>query len=315
MTSRKQPTRVPSRLNQLAFRATQTFWYPLSDRRRLLSNRIGTWLSDRSAHPEVINKKEIRVVGMRRTGNHAIINWIEKQQPGKVRHLNNVTAGTNPYRNKANNLLRYHPEHHKMAEVYWRQAKGNLVERDCLIYSYEDWSLEKITQPRFERNRTLYLGECAHRYDVLILRDPFNLFASRLKKGYVATKMKKVSMAQLWLGYAKEWIGEDQRLLGDRILINYNRWFSDTDYRRSLASQLDIPFSDDGLNEVRDIGTGSSFDGTQLNGQARKMDVTNRWRAFADDPAFRQLFQDDAIWHYSQRIFGHLPGTEILRPS
>ncbi len=313
MQTHKQPTQVPGRLDQLAFKAAQILWYPLSDWQRQLSQQMRSLLIDRASSLKVINQKEIRVTGLRRTGNHAIIHWIEQQQLGHVRHLNNVAAGTNPYRHKANNLRRYHPEHHKMAEVYWRQAKGNFVQRDCLIYSYEDWSLKKITQPRFERNRTLYLGNCAHRYDVLILRDPFNLFASRLKKGYVATKMKTVSMAQMWLEYAKEWVGEDQRLLGDRVLINYNRWFADTDYRRSLADQLDVPFSDSGLNKVSTLGSGSSFDGTALDGQARKMNVTNRWRAFADDPAFRQLFQDEAIWHYSQQIFGHVPGTEVLR--
>ena len=310
--SQKSP-RVPSRLDQIAFKAAQTLWYPLSDRQRQLNQKLRALLSDRPSDSKVINQKEIRVIGLRRTGNHAIINWIEKQQPGNVRHLNDVAAGTNPYRYKANNLRRYHPEHHRMAEIYWQQAKGDFVQRDCLVYSYEDWSLKKITQPRFERNRTLYLGRCAHRYDVLILRDPFNLFASRLKKGYVATKQKTVSMTQLWLEYAKEWVKEDQRLLGDRVLISYNRWFIDVDYRRNLADQLDIPFSDSGLNEVSTIGTGSSFDGTALDGQARKMDVTNRWRAFADDSAFRQIFQDEAIWHYSQQIFGHLPGTEVLR--
>ena len=300
-------TRVPSRLNQLSYRASQSLVYPLTDWRRRLAQR--------SQPQEIINQKELRVVGMRRTGNHAIITWIERQQPGTAYHLNNVAAGTNPYRYKSNNLRRYHPQHGKMAAVYQRQAEGNLIKRDCLILSYEDWGLEQVTQPRFERNRTLYLGKSAQQRDVLILRDPFNLFASRLKQNFVDTKSKTASMVDMWLAYAREFTGESSYLQPDRVCINYNRWFADVSYRRELADQLGLVFSDAGLRYVPPLGGGSSFSGTRHSGQAGCLDVTNRWRHFADNPAFRQLFQNEEIWHYSQQIFGDLPETETLRPA
>jgi hypothetical protein len=302
MSIADSPTRVPSRFNELTFRATQAFVYPLQDWQRRLTQR---------SHQQIINQKEIRAVGMRRTGNHALLNWIAKQQPGEVFHLNNVNPGQNPYRQKSTRLMRYHPEHAKMAAVYRRQAKGEFIKRDCLIYSYEDWGLAGITQPSFERNRSLYLGKSAQQFEVLILRDPFNLFASRIKQNFQATKRKKVSMVALWLEYAREFVGETHYLPGV-ICLNYNRWFADVDYRRALAAQLGLVFSDAGLSEVLSLGAGSSFDGTRLNGQARAMDVTNRWRVFADDPDFRRIFQNDEIWHYSEQIFGHLPGTEVL---
>lgn len=296
-------TRVPSRLEHLLHSATETLIYPLED----------GWRRRTSTVSKKINHKEIRVVGMRRTGNHALLTWIEHQISGDVYHLNNVRAGANPYRYKANNLLRYHPEHRKMAQAYRRQAKGELVERDCLLYSYEDWGLPQITHPRFERNRELYLGRATECFDVLILRDPFNLFASRLKKGYVPTKDRNRSMVDMWLEYAREFLRESQFLTRNVICINYNRWFADKNYRHQLANRLGLPFSDAGLTVVPNLGGGSSFEGTQLNRQAREMDVTNRWQQFAKEPAFRQIFENAAIWHYSQRIFGEIPGTEKLR--
>lgn len=305
--SNRVPTQVPSRFSQLSFRATQLLIYPMQDWQR--------GLAQRSQPQETINQKEIRAVGMRRTGNHAIITWIERQQPGTVCHLNNVAAGTSPYRHKADNLRRYHPEHSKMAAVYRQQAKGNLVKRDCLILSYEDWGLPQVTQPRFERNRTLYLGKSAQRFDVLILRDPFNLFASRLKQNFVETKAEATSMVEMWLEYAKEFVGESSYLQPDRVCINYNRWFTDVSYRQGLADQLGLVFSDAGLKHVPHLGGGSSFSGTRHSGQACSLDVINRWQHFADDPAFRQLFQNQALWHYSAQIFGDIPGTEALRSS
>lgn len=298
-------THAPNRLRQLAFRATEACVYPIQDwqRRRVQSSKTQA----------IVNQKEIRVVGMRRAGNHALIRWIAQQQPGEFFHLNNVAAGKHPYRHKADNLRRYHPEHQKMSEVYRRQAKGELIERDCLLYSYEDWRLKQITQPRFERNRELYLGKSAQSFDVLILRDPFNLFASRLKQNFVATKAQGCSMVQMWLEYAREFVGESSYLSRNSIRINYNDWFSHEAYRCRLAEQLALPFSDAGLAQVSAIGGGSSFDGTSFSGQAGAMDVNGRWKAFSEDLAFRQIFQDEALWYYSQKIFGDLPGTEVLR--
>jgi hypothetical protein len=47
---------------------------------------------------EIVNHKEIRVVGLKRSGNHAIINWIRKAHYGEVWHLNNIPTERNPYR-------------------------------------------------------------------------------------------------------------------------------------------------------------------------------------------------------------------------
>ncbi|MGB3296092.1 MAG: hypothetical protein WBB01_24165 [Phormidesmis sp.] len=300
-------TRIPTQLNRLAYTTTEACIYPLQD--------WGRRLDQKSKAQTIVNQKEIRVVGMRRTGNHALVRWIAQQQPGEFCHLNNVAAGKNPYRHKADNLLRYHPKHHKMSAVYRQQANGDLIERDCLLYSYEDWRLKQITQPRFERNRELYLGKSAQCFDVLILRDPFNLFASRLKQNFVATKAKNLSMVEMWLEYAREFIGESHRLSRNLVCVSYNAWVSSETYRRQLAGQLALPFSDAGHTQVSAIGGGSSFDGTRFSGQAGAMDVDNRWRVFAENPAFRQLFQNEALWHYSQQIFGKLPGTEVLRPA
>lgn len=120
-------------------------------------------------------------------------------------------------------------------------------------------------------------------------------------------------MVQMWLEYAREFVGESNHLSDNLICVSYNAWVNSEAYRRQLAEQLALPFSDAGYAQVSAIGGGSSFDGTSFSGQARAMDVENRWRAFAADDTFRQLFQDEAVWQYSQQIFGELPGTEVLR--
>ncbi|MEL6493066.1 MAG: hypothetical protein AAFQ95_24200 [Cyanobacteria bacterium J06621_3] len=104
------------------------------------------------------------------------------------------------------------------------------------------------------------------------------------------TKSPGTSMVQMWLAYAKEFVGESTYLKRNRICVNYSQWCADTDYRRELSAQLEIPFSDAGLDKVSSFGGGSSFDGIGLSSRAKSMSVTDRWRQVAEDPTFKQLF-------------------------
>ncbi|WP_287525427.1 hypothetical protein [Okeania sp. SIO2C2] len=174
---------------------------------------------------EIVNQKEIRVAGMKRSGNHAIINWVKSQQNGDVGFINNVLANQNPYRYKYENLRDKFPEHKWAIEHNRQQAKGNFIKRDCLIYSYEDFPLEQIANDKFERNHDIYLGKSATRYDLLIIRDPFNLLASRLKISskvayFLSVNSPNKTMIDLWLDYAKEYLGETNYLKHNKVCVN-----------------------------------------------------------------------------------------------
>ncbi|MDY6784670.1 MAG: hypothetical protein SW833_19350 [Cyanobacteriota bacterium] len=288
--------------------------YTIDDFTRILSDNF-------SAQSPIVNKKEIRVVGLKRSGNHAIINWMLQQEKGNVKHLNNIFPGKNPYRFLA--------EHYSDPQLH-QDARGKFSPKDCLIYSYENCRLSKAIDPEIEQKHDIYLGKSAERYDVVILRDPFNMLASmvkrhsqqlkkknKIKRNYFKIKGEKgaidISIVDLWISYAKEYLGETQFLSQTKVPINYNSWFLSVDYRKEIAEQLKLEFSDRGFDTVRKNGTGSSFDGLNFDGQAAKMDVLNRWKTVADDINYRALFNNPEIFEYSERIFGHIPGTEALR--
>jgi len=278
----------------------------LGNAQHKLNNEIKDWFQQIKRWPkrrEVVNEKEVRVVGLRRSGNHGIINWIKKQHSGEVWHLNNIPTDGHPYRF----LYSHYPKEHLR-----REAKGNFVNKDCLIYSCEDYPLEKIVGSRLETKHDLYLGKTLERYDLLILRDPFNLFASRIKKNYLDVKDDARTIADIWISYAREYLGETDYLKNRKINVNYNRWATEVDYRKQIASQLKVEFSDAGVNEVKTEGGGSSFDGTNFSGQAIQMDVLNRWKSCSNDPSYKRLFKNREVIEYSERIFGHIPGTESL---
>ena len=297
--------RIRERLQLLAYRFKCKAYNNIQDIIQILV---------KSNNSQIINQKEIRIAGLRRTGNHAIISWLEEQQKdrGIIYHLNNLKVNENPYRYKYQNLTYYHPQHQWAIEQYKKQAGGELVFRDCLIYSYEDYSLRQVFSNYFERKHDLYIGKTAQRYDLLILRDPFNLLASRLKNNFLNVKSRHQSFINLWIEYAQEYLGETNYLKHNKVCINYNLWKSDRDYRQELAQKLDIDFTDAGINKVLSHGGGSSFDGESLDGKATEMDTNNRWQHFIDNPIYLKLINNQKLLSYARQIFGYIPGTEKL---
>ena len=282
-----------------------------------------------NANSPIINQKEIRVIGLRRTGNHAIMNWIRKQQKGEVFFINNALINVNPFRNVYENQLRKAKDpsidgwRSENIERWRREAPGDFMLKDCLVYSYEDQPLEKLCDHSFEKKHDIYLGKSKARYDLIILRDPFNLFASRLRAsrrnnteaGYIdfmKVKSRAHSLPQLWVDYAREYLGETQYLQNIRVPVNYNQWVIDIHYRRQIAEALDLEFTDSGMDDVMTNGGGSSFEGTELQGKASKMAVLERWKNFQNDPEFKALIRNDALLTYSDSIFGTIPGTANL---
>lgn len=265
---------------------------------------------------EPVNNVEMRVIGLARAGNHPIIDWIGRQFPGKrVCFVNNAQPKTNPF-------LTGHCQGDGYTIIFNNflinakyEQRMRFRKKDCLIYSYEDALLEDIADEDFEKNRERWVGKSLKRYDILILRDPFNLFASRL-----AAKFKKDrdiqskidGLVKLWKDYANEYLGRTCFLKDNPVFVNYNQWFLDRGYRCGLANKLGISFTDEGLNNVVSMGTGSSFGGQSFDGKAQEMKVLERWKHFTDDEFYRSIFADDELVALSNEVFGVIPGTEGL---
>jgi len=198
-----------------------------------------------------------------------------------------------------------------------KEQKGNFVKKDCLIYGYEEKDLKDVFHEYFEKKHDIWIGKSLKRYDVLILRDPFNTFASKLKRGkldhYSLTKPEeKAKLISLWKSYAKEYLGITHYLRHDKSIINYNRWFSDVDYRKNLAQKLGLKFTDKNFNKISRVGGGDAFNGLKFDGQAHKMKVLERWKHFTDHKLYRNIFKDRELVELSNKIFGPLQGAETL---
>jgi hypothetical protein len=262
---------------------------------------------------EVRNDWEFRVYGMKRSGHHAIIMWLASHFPLlSVFFINDVLPFEDPFLSHINSADTTTRSPHFVIRGEDDIARERRSHKQCLMYNYEEPDFTRFNNYHAVPNKLETVGASAKEFSVLVLRDPFNIAASRWK--FVLDGHKRWFKATLdrWAVFAREFAG-DTNYLGPKLLINYNRWFTSEDYRREISRSLGLAFTDAGLNTMAANGAGSSWDGLRFDKNAQRMKVLDRWREVLHVKAFRQLFlQRDDIWDLSYRIFGYLPGTEIL---
>ncbi len=267
----------------------------------------------------VVNENEIRIVGMSRSGNHAIIQWLVRQMAqtprgARVCWLNCPEPRWNPY---------WTTRPFDDGSCAWTSYPGfdleeekacRFTRKDWFVFNYEDTFLRVARSPEYEREHDAWVGRSAVRRDVLILRDPFNLFASRLRS--LEPVVDHRTAIRIWKQHARQFLGARERrsplmLPHDPVLILYNRWCDDAAYRRGVCDALGVRFTDAGVNRVVAAHGGSSFDGLRYDGRATEMRTAERWRHFIDDPDYRALF-DGEVLRLAEQVFGRLPAAEAL---
>ncbi|EAZ92078.1 hypothetical protein [Crocosphaera chwakensis] len=282
------------------------------------------------------NLYEVRVLGIRRSGNHAIISWLIDNYSGRVVHLNDILfqKGQDPYYALRNRITikglpywRCYQDFSQKTLVSLAKSFLNIPEhfslqirdkavnieyirqspKDFLIYSYEDIDPQNSQLDLFEQNYQKYLGESRKRLEILILRDPFNLFASLLE----SQMMKKNDEEQhkyveLYKAYAREYLEQSQSGNIEKIYVNYNQWFLSKQYRIQLAEHLGFTSSGEPYEKVAHQGKGSSFDQLKLQNNATQMKVLERWKSYKNDQFYREIFRDQELKDMTETIYGNM---------
>jgi len=138
------------------------------------------------------NDLEIRVFGCRRSGNHAIINWLAFQAPSQIHYFNCTpndggdilltSKGRGDDRSNGDHFkgLYYPHESYKFAS-FEEKEKVRKMKKEILLYSYEDLILKKLDDAEYPNDREKMVGKSKKRIDILIIRDVYNWVASKLK--------------------------------------------------------------------------------------------------------------------------------------
>lgn len=266
--------------------------------------------------------REFVVLGMQRSGNHAVIQWLLSGLDEPWVYLNNVRPGVVTFRAVPGlTETKGWPfaEVPRLADPAVRAAYPGR-----LVHSHEDIAARELGA--WLAQQPPYLGTAEARATLLILRDPFNLFASRVYRtwmknwrGFIPVDdQDSALLAERWIEHALEFCGQT-RHLPNLVPVNYDAFALDPAYRARLAAQLGITPDEAIMQRTAPWGRGSSFDEFALDGRAHEMDVLGRWRALADHPRYRAVLADARLWVLAEQIFGDVealfPDVHQLAPS
>lgn len=193
--------------------------------------------------------REIRFNGMKRSGNHGILNWMGAQMGG-VTFINDSDIWEGPQRKKG--------------ELLPDVEEGE----DVLLIGYEDQHPDDIFDP-----------EITDACFVQLIRDPRNMMASRWKLAEsLRGKQDRLTgkwVLDMWCVHARKYLeyeGLDRR--EDRVGIKYDDWLCHLSYREKVAARLGVELKNDEARLSMCQGRGSSFSKMENPGG----DALDRWQ-------------------------------------
>jgi hypothetical protein len=224
---------------------------------------------------------------MRRGGQHGVINWICSQYRPSVHVddcslINDKLVGMAPYK------------YLKGEKKRTQMNPSEVIDPDGFkmwLFNFEDQWIEEIQKKFLEWSQHVFTFDSVT--NIVLVRDPYNLFASRSKDRRI--QLRGEEARKIYKSHINTAMNNS-----DFVDINYNRWFTDKDYRKKLAGRLNIPFTDEGLGDIIWPGV-SSFDGSGYDGRAQEMKVLERWKQLKDDFIVREL--DDELVLYAKDYF------------
>lgn len=237
------------------------------------------------------------ISGIRRSGNHAIGLWLigHFESCEYIHNYGNVVMAKNIPKNKKNKPITGIKEFYYKVNGLMLELKTNsnhsdnhLITTNNILYGIENNTIDRIIE---------ITNKVKAKQKILIIRDPINNLASLLK--HKASLLSLSQFRTLWKSYANA----DSSF----IKIIYDNWFSDSEYRRQLENILNLNKSDDGLEKIHYMGSGSSFDGQDFQHDAQKMNVLNRWEQYYDDELYLDIINDPELLGIREKIFGPLP--------
>jgi hypothetical protein len=95
-------------------------------------------------------------------------------------------------------------------------------------------------------------------------------------------------------------VSNDTNYIHNPCRIAFDKWVDSKLYRELIASQLGLPFTDEGLNLLGQPGKGSSFDGYEYRYNAQEMDVNNRHKLMSDNNLYVRYLNGEPLKRWSE---------------
>jgi len=227
----------------------------------------------------------LRTFGMRRSGNHAIINWLQRNADGNAVFLNNCAIGRPARRSWRSVELNGKRAPVTKGEPITPMTSG-AGDGAMVIVSYEDFSPD-ADDPHAEL--TPDLPDSAVTHDVLFYRNFMNWSASLLRKIQSNDDQDTLVCLRIMM-VALDKYREMLELIANAkslgmVPVNFDRWIARPVYREKVLKELGLPCKDNTLGLVQSYGGGSSFQKDAV--KAEELNTDQRWREMANDASFQ----------------------------
>ena len=244
--------------------------------------------------------KFITVNGLSRSGNHAIIRWMAGQYEDsgyEVFFHNNAIKNFMEYLNlRGGGGMRGIAANPKFIDILMHITRND---KKVFMISFEDLMID---------DRLGKITEFAD-HNVVILRDPYNLFASRIqgllpprgKKGNANITDLREEEINRYMSQYKEFVG-DTSCLSYKICINYNYWVVDEDYRKKISESLGTKFTDSNYQQ-RACSSFGPKSPIELPSE-KPEDFLERYKACWEDPMFNRIKESEEFAAISKKVFG-----------
>lgn len=224
----------------------------------------------------------LRVFGMRRSGNHAVIAWLLRNAPGTgTVFLNNCVKGRDALRSARS--LEVNGTRRPLA----RGAQAQFADAGAapaVVISYED----TVPPGRGEAPATRRLSDAAFGGELLIHRGFLNWSASLLAKLQRNAAYTALGRMRVMLRAVETYAAALERLAeGGLHGICFDRWAGSRAYRAERLEALGLPARDLGLGPVQRYGGGSSFQPDAA--RVEELALSGRAAGMADDPEYRMV--------------------------
>ena len=210
-------------------------------------------------------KQRCVIYSMQRTGHHAIIFWLVNNFGGYKRSMETYIFWDD------NSKLYYYNDCNHMSYYIVTNYK-------YLLLSYED--------------TYKYIDHEEDDKVVIILRDFINMLASRYQKygdklAFNKTYLQDIDkIIDMWKQHANEVINNKKI-----VVILYNRWIFEKDYRNQICKSLGIENKSDNISFVPEMGQGSSFCGMTV--ENNKDEYVNRYKKVCFSNSIKKKIRED----------------------
>ena len=233
----------------------------------------------------------MRVFGIRRCGQHAVISWILRNcgQADTV-FLNSCTMGRSAIRTCGRAEINDAP-----VRAGWPLKKRLEAELGDRMAPFVLVSYEAGYPPDRYAEGTLTGGFGNGDFDaeVLVTRSFVNWLPSFIRLMRLMNPTSAPEALKFSNGIVFEMMRYRDHLIksaaSGHVLVSYDDWFYDAGYRRAKLEVLGLPLLDNSHGTVQVYGGGSSFSRHSL--PAAALEIGTRWKTMREDPYVKQFLR------------------------